>query len=127
MSTFTRQDFIDAALRLNWEWVDKNLNDGDITPDDILWATTTGIKDASKDIRDLAATYLTTSVLPLALEDERKLVRVMLTDPYHIVQYRLAIALYKRGNRIVEVVNMFQKALDDEDVGRVAFTYKAAA
>lgn len=120
----TRKDFIEQAIRENRPWVEANLNDTDIVRADIRWAIDVGLRHENKDVRNLAASYLMVSCLFIKAEDERTLVQVMLQDKYHIVQYRLAVAIYTQGRRQPEVVSMFAKACADPDVGPDARKYQ---
>ena len=121
------EDFIKAAMNGRWDWVDANLLDTDITQKELLWAIQEVKTDPSDDIRDLAASMLVVSGLPLTSAEQRSLVQTMLEDASPVVQCRLAVALFKRGNAFPEVRRKFEDALDDPDVGPVAEKYRLAA
>lgn len=123
----TLEDFIKAAMDGKWDWIDANLLDTDITQKELSWAIQEVKTDPNDDMRDLAATLLVVSGLPLTLMEQRELTRVMMEDACPVVQYRLAVALFKRGSSYAEVRSKFEDALEDPDVGPVAKKYKMAA
>jgi hypothetical protein len=82
-----------------------------------------GLLDPDKNIRDWAVTLLDVSETPLAPADVEKLEQAMSSDSYHIVRYRAAIALCKRGHRSPSVEQLMREAKDDPDVGELASRY----
>jgi hypothetical protein len=119
----TFEQLIEAARKENWEFVDENINESHLTRVQVDWALDMGLGDEDKNIRDLAATLLDKSNEALNPEEMEKLEKIMTEDSYHIVQYRIAIALYKRGNRNPLVVQMMKDAREDPDVGELACSY----
>ena len=122
-----RKDFIVAALRGDWTWVDSNLKDEEILPDDIHWATTKGLNDANDSIRDLAATYLNVSGMGLDEGAAAKVRTKMRSDPYQVVRHRCAVALWRRGYCDREVQDAFAVALADPEVEPTARKFQKAA
>ena len=118
MPTF--EQLIEGARNEDWDFVDKNINDGHLTSERINWAVNTGLSDENNNIRDFAATLLDKSDYPLISDNTEKLKKIMANDLYHIVRYRLAIALYKRGDKSSEVQQMMLEAQNDPDVGDLA-------
>lgn len=119
----TLEQLTEAARNEDWNFVDGHINSSHLTREQIDWALSIGLVDEDKNIRDLAATLLDRSDEPLKPEEVEKLERIMAEDSYHIVRYRIAIALYKRGNRNLAVKQMMSEAKDDPDVGELASSY----
>lgn len=119
----TFKELIEAARKEDWDFVDGNINESHLTRTQINWALDMGLGDEDKNIRDLAATLLDKSDESLNPEEVQKLENIMTEDSYHIVQYRIAIALYKRGNRNPLVVQMMKDAREDPDVGELACSF----
>ena len=96
---------------------------GKIATSHICWATVPGLLDTRRTVRELAATFLHESEAFIEHVDQISLVERMLKDEYHVVRYRLAVALYKRGNREPEVLQMMRGAASDPFVGDLAKRY----
>ncbi len=119
----TRVELIGAARMEEWDIVDKNLEGYNFSDEDMSWAIGIGLFDKDQNIRDLAATILDKSDIEISPEEAKALQRIMVGDPYHIVKYRLAIALFKRNYKTVAVKHMMDKAKDDPDVGGLVRSY----
>jgi hypothetical protein len=105
-------DLLTAAKRGDWEFVDGSLERAHLTPERIRWAIQKGIVDPDPDVRDFAATVLEDSDPGQAFTEKEQevLLQRMDEDDYDIVRYRIAIALYKRGNRDSGVVGTMHEA-----------------
>ena len=114
---------LEAAKREEWGLVDDNVGKLELTEERLKWILTVGIFDKDKNIRDFSATLLDQSDIVLTRGDLEFLEERMMEDSYDIVQYRLAIALYKRDYQTAEVEEMMQKAKDDPNVGEEAKKY----
>ena len=119
----TLRQLIDAAQNEDWDFVDGNINISHLTGEPIVWALKDGLVDQDQNIRDLAATLLDKSDEEINIDDIKRLEDIMTSDSYHIVQYRIAIALYKRGDRNQSVLQKMQSAKNDPDVGELANSY----
>jgi hypothetical protein len=117
------QDLLEAAKREDWDFVDANISSEHLTLERLQWAKREGLVDADQNVRDFAATLLDESDAVLDKVDQAWLAGQMAEDDHPIVRYRLAIALYKRGNRSPEVVAMMKEASKDPDVGELATIY----
>ena len=107
------EDLLEAARRGDWALVDDSLEYSHITPERIRWAIEHGISDPSPDVRELAATVLQDSGQSHAFTDEEReaLLRYERDiDNDDIVQYRIAMALYKRGIRDQIVLDLMKEA-----------------
>ena len=128
MNTEQTPNFSDiqvAAKREQWDFVDKNLEPF-LTRENFAWALEElqKNKEQNRNIRDLAATILDRTDFLISHQDFRNLMKQMLDRmEYHIVRFRVAIALYKRGNRDLEVATMMEEASKDPDVGELAKSY----
>ena len=122
----TLEQLIAEAERENWELIGPWITEA-VSTKHIAWAKSKnkeeGLLHMSAGVRDLAANFLDESDALLTEEEQEWFVEHMMHDPYHIVRYRLAIALYKRGNRSAEVVDMMQEATNDPEVGELAKSY----
>jgi hypothetical protein len=116
-------ELLKAAKEENWNFVDEKIKNFDITHEIVDWTLETGLFDKDNNIRDFAATILDNSEIVLTKSDIEKIKDIMLKDEYDVVQYRLAIALYRAGDESPEVEEMVQKAKDDPNVGELAKTY----
>jgi hypothetical protein len=114
---------IEAAKIEDWSFVDGNINGYHLEGEPFEWAMNAGLTDADKNVRDLAATLLDKSDETIDTETTTKLLKTMADDDHNIVRYRLAIALYKRGDRSPSVIKMMQEAKNDPDVGELASSY----
>ncbi|MEK7108857.1 MAG: hypothetical protein AAB919_00270 [Patescibacteria group bacterium] len=123
----TLQDFIERAKREDWPWVDANLTNELITPDWIYWVRRKGWMDDNDNVRDLAATIMMVSDTEINQIDQAWFEAWMSEDDFEVVRYRLAVALYKRGNRYDEVTAMFDEACKHAEIGPIALKYKEAA
>lgn len=119
----TLEQLIEAAQKENWDFVDGHINNSHLTSEPINWALNIGLYIEDQNVRDLAATLLDRSDEEIKPEDVEKLQKIMVEDSYHIVRYRVAVALYKRGNRNSVVEQMMQEAKNDPDVGDLAESY----
>ena len=119
----TLEQLIKAARKEDWSFVDGHINNSHLTGEPINWALSAGLAHEDQNIRDLAATLLDRSDEPFNPTDIENLKRIMADDPYHIVRYRVAIALYKRGSRNPAVEQMMLEAENDPDVGGLASSY----
>jgi len=104
----------------DWALIEENLKKLDLAEDYVIWSTNIGLMDANDGVRDLAATILDISAHPLTPEGAMKVQMIMANDPYHIVRYRLAIALYQRGFEHIGILHMMSEAQADPDVGELA-------
>jgi hypothetical protein len=118
----TLEDFIREAKKENWTDIDLWMTEA-IATSCLGWAMKDGLVDDNDGVRDLAATFLDESDAPLGQNDQAVLADKMAVDDYHIVRYRLAVALYKRGNRNPKVVEMMERALEDSDIGPLALSH----
>jgi len=114
---------IEAAKNNDWNFVDENINESHLTYEHIVWAIKDGLLNKDLNVRDLAATILDRSGEPLDSEDAKEIEKIMLRETYHIVIYRLAIALYKRGIRNTAIERLMSEAKDDLDVGDLAKSF----
>ena len=123
------QDLLAVAKKGKWDDVDRHLNPKIISVKDFIWAENEGIRDTDQEVRDFAATTLIVGGKRYAIDLAKQsvLTDLMMKEPYHIVQYRLAVALYVQRNRYPFVTQMFNKALADPDVGPVARAHQQAA
>jgi hypothetical protein len=117
------ETLLQAAREEKWDVVDAGLNNENITPDDFLWANIKGVKHIDDNVRDFSATVMMVSDLPINEGLQNILREQMMTDSYHIVRFRLAMALYKRGDRSTETMAVMQEAKEDKDVGEIANEY----
>ncbi len=118
----TFDELLRAAQKEEWDFVNENINASHYTEERLRWALDKGLFDPDQNIRDLAVTLFDESETPLAVVDVEKLKQAM-SDPYHIVRYRAAIALYKRGHRSPSIEQVMQEAKKDPDVGELASRY----
>ncbi len=110
-----------------WEIIDRALKAYKPAPDFLFWVRW-GARGATVDgVRDLAASILMASDEPLDEAGQVVIERWMAEDTYHIVRYRLAVALYQRGIRTDAVVAMMEEASNDSDVGELARNVLKAA
>jgi len=116
--TFER--LVEAAKNEDWDFVDGNINESHLTREQVDWVLQKGIYDEDQNVRDLAATILDRSDESLSQEEAEKVEKVMAEDSYHIVKYRLTIALYKRGYKTPIVEKMMSESKEDPDVGGLA-------
>lgn len=116
-------ELIDAAKREDWDFVDGNINESHLSREQIDWALKIGLADTDDNVRDLAATLLDRSDEVLGEEEVGALEKQMAEDSYHIVRFRIAIALYKRGDRNDAVAEIMNEAKNDPDVGELASKY----
>ena len=119
----TFEGLLALAKNEDWDAVDKLIKEFNITRKIIDWALNIGIFDEDNNVRDLATTFLDNSNIDLKATEITKLKDIMKKDTYNIVQFRTAIALYKRGDRSTEVEEMMQKAKDDPNVSEIAKSY----
>ena len=116
----TFEDLLAAAKRKDWAFVDEHIG-GFIKMNEVLWALNHGLIDSEYNIRDLAATILDESEVRLPGPTiSQQLEAQMQTDPYPIVCFRLAVALWKRGYHTDAVMAKMREALADPDVGETA-------
>ncbi len=123
----TIEQLADGARHRPWIWLSTNLHDTDITPHDIGWAITEAQYSDNVDLRIVGASYLTVSTLHLNILDVGAIIAWLEDEINDVVRYRLAIALYKRGNRDDLVVDTFDEACASAEMGAVAAKYKDAA
>ena len=116
--TLTRQTFIAAAERGDWNFIDLNLCDEDITADDLCWAMSQ--KGNRESVRALATAYLMVSSDPLGSTEQQFLEEWLEQEGHPPTRYHLAIALFKRGNCHAIVINTWEEACHDADVGTLA-------
>ncbi len=115
-------DIANAAKREQWEFVDANFEIF-LTKDRFEWALMVLRKnpDQNRNTRDLAATILNRTTFKFTPDEQAVLIAHMLdTAEYHIVRYRIAVALYQRNIRPPEVLQMMEEARKDSDVGDLA-------
>jgi hypothetical protein len=117
------EDLLDAVKIGDLDYVDRAIEAFDIAIEIIDWALEEGLLDDDDNIRDFAATLLDDSEVILTKSDMEKIKNIMAKDKYLIVQFRLAVALYKAGDESSEVEEMMQRAKDDPDVGELAQNY----
>lgn len=111
----------------DWTFIDANTGPEHLVPDRVAWARKTGLADADDNIRDYSATVIARSDVPLNAAERASLVGQMLTDDYEPVRHWLANALYKRGERDLEVVATWEEAKSqDTSAGVFARTLEAA-
>ena len=118
MSQFDK--LIKLAKAGEWDVVDARLKDEIILEQDFLWALKIGITHPNENIRDFAATVLMVSSKTLTTEHMDALRAQIATDTSNIVQFRIAMALYKRSDRSEETVAMVRKATHNSDVATLA-------
>lgn len=119
VETPTFEDLQSAAKRERWDYVETYV--GEFTNATyVAWAVEElrKNKQQNRNIRDLAATILDRSKLSISAADTEAL-RTVMADKmeYHIVRYRIAIALYQRDKSLPDVRAMVQEAANDPDVG----------
>ncbi|MFH0804103.1 MAG: hypothetical protein V1896_00690 [Candidatus Zambryskibacteria bacterium] len=119
------EQLVEAAKNNDWGFVDENINESHLSYEYTVWAIKDGLLDKDRNVRDLAATILDKSNEQLDPEDAKEVERIMLRETYHIVIYRLAIALYKRGIRNTAIERLMSEAKDDPDVGDLAKSFLA--
>ncbi|OHA20147.1 MAG: hypothetical protein A2836_00945 [Candidatus Taylorbacteria bacterium RIFCSPHIGHO2_01_FULL_45_63] len=122
-TTVAFEELLEAAREESWQFVDENISESYLTEKYIRWALTEGLFDADPNIRDLAATILNMSDTPLNPPDIKTLEAVLEDDPYHIVRFRVAIALYKRKRQTPLVLRVMEQAKSDPDVGELVRRY----
>jgi hypothetical protein len=112
-----------AAKRGLWDFVDANLEPF-LDKARFEWALEM-LKDQNRNTRDLAATILNRTTFTLSDAEQKVLIEQM-SDlrEYHIVRYRLAVALCQRGNRDPQVLAVMEEAYKDPDVGELARKFK---
>jgi hypothetical protein len=113
------REMLEKAKAGEWNFVDANISHF-TGPKDVEWSVLKGLYEDNRDVRDLASTILIESEEDLHPEEIRKLKLKMMNDPYHIVRLRLAVALWKRRERTVDVRSKMAKARLDPDVGPTA-------
>ena len=105
----------------DWLSIDEKISQPQfLTAENVRWAIHFGLNDTNRNIRDLAATILDNAEPTLSEKEIELLKTWMERDQYDIVRYRLAIALFKNGSEDNEVKNLFNEALKNESVGKIA-------
>jgi hypothetical protein len=123
----TFDELLQAAKDEKWDFVDQHLKDEDLTDENIEWAARVGLIDADDNVADLAASVLMVSNKNLGVFYEAAARAWMEDHEYNIVRYRLAMALYKRGDRYPETLAVMNEATADKDVGELAQEFLKAA
>ncbi len=116
----------EAVKKEDWVFVDKYLTVS-VANHLMPKLTEDNLFDESDDVRDLVATIFMVS--DEIIDDKLSLTieSLVLSDDYDIVRYRLAMALYKRGNHTSLIVQAVKNAVNNPDVGDLAkFFLKAA-
>lgn len=119
-ATITSDKLREEALRGNWDFIDTNLGPAHLTQEEVIRALTEDLVSEDQNLRDYGATVLIRSNEELSVEALGRMNRLMATDPSDIVQFRLAMALFKRGNRTEEVLTLMGRARLDSEVGEEA-------
>ncbi len=114
------EKLLEAAKNEKWEFVDANLSEQ--MADAHLQEAIVGVQVESNDnLQDFDSTVIFVSNAPLDSEDEKSLEAFIEDeDEYRIARYRVAMGLYKRGNRTEGVIRAVEEAVDDPDVGELA-------
>ena len=112
-------DLRKAAKMEDWDFVDNNLN-VEVANCMLYHAIEEDLFDRDDNVRELAAIILVISDTKLSARQLSIIESRVLADEYHIVRFRLAIALYKRGVRVRLVVTAVEEAEHDPDVGEIA-------
>ena len=120
----TFDELREAARESKWDFVDAHLTEG-VANDSISrllselqldsWAA-----DLSDEERDFTATVLMMASVPFSHKEMLAIKKKMAEDPYNIVQYRLAMALYKRDDRSEEVLRMMHESDNNPDTGELS-------
>lgn len=114
--TWELKDFIDAALAERWEFVDANIKHL-VTPACIVWAMREGgLEHSDPNVRDLAATIIQHCGTGLSPELALRVAGMIKDDPNPYVRYRLAFALFNRGDRSDLIRTTIQEAQTDSAV-----------
>jgi hypothetical protein len=109
-----------AALHEQWDVVDKNLEPL-LNKELFEWALQALRKDQNRNTRDLAATILDRTTFRVSRSERQFLVAQMMDrTEYHIVRFRLAIALFQRNIRVPRVMKTMVQASKDPDLGERA-------
>jgi hypothetical protein len=111
---------IEAAQLENWDFVNRHLNGEHLSKDRVVWVFIEGLSHRDQNVRDLAVSILDESDVPLSDSEIQIIEHVMRTDSYDIVQFRAAMALFKRNHRTNEVMQMMAEAAANPDVGELA-------
>jgi hypothetical protein len=116
----TFDSMLEHAKQEDWPFVDARMEEFAKLMKNVTWAMRTGLRDKDQNVRDLAATILDRSDCPILQKNCQSLEFQMQGDGYHIVRFRLAIALWKRNYRPKTVEAMMRNAMSDPDVGEAA-------
>ncbi len=109
---------IQAAMRGDHDFAQRNLTPH-LTRQGVHWAIETGL-DADEDIRNLAAIVLSRCAFGHSLNYVRVIKAKLETESCLVIRYRLAIALWQRGERRAPVRQQVLAAMEDSNVGRLA-------
>lgn len=117
-------DLLEAAKKGDSMLVDKCLANSDIGPEQLAWVKNEGGMDPDDNVREFAATVLHVSNSHLDQATQTWMEEWMEKDRCEVVQYRVAIALYKRGNRKQFVIQMFEEACEHPTLRDIALKYE---
>ncbi len=123
-----REDLIRLIKDDKWSSVIARLLHQEITLDDITRAITEDRYDTDPDVRFLAAIHIAMSDIPLSYNPRTTVTTWMRKQDENIrTRYFLAAALYKRGGRDPQVVELFEAACQDPVVGNYIGQFKQTA
>ena len=103
------RNFVSTNIRTHFSTADKNL------------ALEMCRKDPNQNVRYLGAMILCESDFPLNWSDVNDLEDVLVKDPSDIVQYRIALSLYRRKHRTPIVLQKMALAFKHPEVRPLVF------
>lgn len=113
---------IEAAQNGEWDMVDGSIHKV-LSPAHMEWAAKLGLSDENDDVRDLAATMFEESLQSIPDELRNKMYQMIQADTNNAVRYRLAFALYKRGDHIQLIQDTVEKAAKEPELAAIAKRY----
>ena len=112
-------DLLKAALEGNWDLVDNSIDSSHLTPYRLAWALGAGLSSKEENSREFAAMLLFKTRRDIS--DGIARMRAQMSQDIHpIVQYWLAMALWKRGERGFDIWIKLQSAKLHPEVGDLA-------
>jgi hypothetical protein len=118
-ATVPREGLIRLIKDDRWSSAIARLLHQEITLEDVMRAITEDRYDTDPDVRLLAAIHIALSDIPFSFNPRTTItVWMRKRDESIRTRYFLAAALYKRGGREPEIIEMFEAACTDKAVGR---------
>ncbi len=114
---------ISAAEQEDWDFIDTTLASVADNPNNVLWAFGNGVFSEDGNVRDLAVSIVEASQHFLEPDQAEVLQNLMQSDKNTYVRFRAAFALYNRGERSPEVMQVMQEALQVDDVKEITQGY----